>query len=183
MKARHRRRRPAGRRRGTAPVVVELLLLSDDGAGITYRAVYGQLAVRTLPDVVVRRLGGLDGAADTTVHSTSWRCQAGKVILTYVALPDPRSGAHHGRVARRLVGSEDPARPAVQADVAEVAAHACRHLAFLALTDPVVAGTLRQHPTLRQHILEYAPGLAGRLTSVSHSGAVPGSTVDMATRG
>jgi hypothetical protein len=164
VSARHWRRR-SGSQRGCPPLVVELLLLSADAAGITYRAVYGQLPARTEPDAVARRLGGIDQASGTTLHSTSWRYHAGKIILTYVAAPDPGSAVHHGHAAQRLSTSDDPVGPTVQTDVGEVAAHACRHLAFLALTDPVAAGALRQHPTLLDQIVAYTPGLAGRLTS------------------
>jgi hypothetical protein len=51
----------------------------------------------------------------------------------------------------------------------EVAAHACRHLAFLRATDSVVGGIADAHSGLWRLIAEFRPDVAGafRMSSVA----------------
>jgi hypothetical protein len=149
--------------------LVEVLLLSTDRDRLAFRArTAGQGGAA--PDAVARRLAGLAPApADGRVlHSTSWRFDGARIVLTYVALPDPMRAAP----GRRLVGAHLahgllPASPTpVRLSRDEVAAHACRHLAFLKATDAAVARAARAFPHIWELIdANFAPSLAGALPS------------------
>lgn len=149
-----------------ATVAVETLLLGMRDGRLTYRATQQDLADNEHPDAAALRLACFDGdtAADGRVlHSTSWRFAAGRIVLTYAALPDPDPSA--AAVLRA------PAAPAIGLDPvtpspphvaqADVVMHACRHLAFLRHTDPVVADASRLHPPLWRLLERYGPDVAG----------------------
>jgi hypothetical protein len=55
----------------------------------------------------------------------------------------------------------------------DVAAHACRHLAYLRHTDPLVAGRAQAAPRLWALIDEFIPALAGRLAGPDWSPPSP----------
>lgn len=117
--------------------LVEVVLLSARGGGVSFRTVAGWLGAGEHPDACARSLAG---AGVGLLHSTSWRYAAGGIVLTYAALPDPDPSAPAEPVPDlpAVHGAEPlaPSPPAVRP--VDVAAHACRHLAFLRLTDPVV---------------------------------------------
>lgn len=78
------------------------------------------------------------------LHSTSWRHDAGGLVLTYAAVVQPRSGVVE--LARPvppapLARGSALAAPA-EIDAGQVAQHALFHLAWLATHDPVVCETL-----------------------------------------
>jgi len=143
---------PAGGR-GT---IVELLLFGTSGGELTFRIRSAHLAEGEHPD----RLAGFDSAppAGALVHSTSWRFDNGGVVLTYAALPDllPASAGRLDRGAG-IVASTDLLAPSPAVITpANVAAHACRHLAVLRRTDPAVAAAAREVPGLWPLLDEYA---------------------------
>ena len=101
------------------------------------------------------------------LHSTSWRYdQSGHVILTYAVLPDPdptapvkplpslglARGHHHAYPTPATIGPD------------HVAAHAIRHLAWLAGTDPIVAAALGGDENLCTALANVRPDPAGQLS-------------------
>lgn len=157
---------------GHSGVVIEIMYLRVDESGRWhYRCAAEQLPMRTDPERAARHLTGLDDADGSTtavLHSTSWRYDpAGHVVLTYAVLPDPdptapvkslpglaiARGHHHTRPAPAAIGPEN------------VAAHAIRHLAWLAGTDPVVAAALGEDGTIRRALADVCPDPAGQLSS------------------
>jgi hypothetical protein len=142
------------------PVAVEVLLLSLGNDRLCYRALRAPVGNAMQPDSVVREL--FDDLSDGLIHSTSWRFESGQLLLTYVVLPDPRPSGRRSRVPTRIARGCRAAAPSPIADVAEVAAHACRHLAFLVRTDPVVAKALAAHRDIDRALSAFAPGVAGQ---------------------
>ncbi|MEV0629151.1 hypothetical protein [Nonomuraea wenchangensis] len=104
------------------------------------------------PDEAARRLSGVRGDDPGVVlHSTSWRYEPdGRVVLTYAVCPDPAPWLPAERVpVLEIARGAAPATPSPERlALANVVAHAIRHLAFLADEDPVVARTLARHPRL-----------------------------------
>ena len=104
------------------------------------------------PDEAARRLSGVAaGDRRTVVHSTSWRYEPdGRVVLTYAVCPDPAPWLPAVEVpVLEIVRGEAPAMPSPdRVALANVVAHAVRHLAFLVAEDPVVARVLGRHPEI-----------------------------------
>jgi hypothetical protein len=134
-------------------VVVEALLLRrlEDGL-VAFRRVAGEATDDEDLDRLAHALAGpLDEPAGAVLHSTSWRVErAGRLVVTYAALPDPEPG-------RPAVPLLEPAvvvgptalRPSPQTlHGHHVAAHAVRHLADLAERDPVVRAAAVLQPDL-----------------------------------
>ena len=149
--------RPRGEQTAcSGPVNVELLLLGVAGNELTFRVRSVRLAADGCPDPVARALAGFDGATPSgaLIHSTSWRAQHHGVVLTYAALPDPSpAGARLLSPVAGIVGSTDLLAPSPAViGHANVAAHACRHLAFLRQTDPAVAAAAAELPAIWSHI-------------------------------
>jgi hypothetical protein len=85
------------------------------------------------------------------------------VVLTYAALPDP-----HPATARRLDpqtvlarGADQLSPSPQQVSLDNVTVHACRHLAWLRRTDPLVAAQAETLPELWALIDTYRPPLPG----------------------
>jgi len=80
------------------------------------------------------------------VHSTSWRHQQGRLILTYVAAvtePEQLSGyLTDDPVARADLARGDAIGPPTDIDVPQVIEHAFRHLSWLVKDDAVVGEAL-----------------------------------------
>lgn len=150
----------------TVATLVEVVLLSVGAApaALRYRARAAALAGGRHPDEVARDLSGLDVDPAGLLHSTSWRFQHDRVVLTYAALPDPDP---RGAVPVPVDGgaaSADPLAPApARIQLGDVAAHACRHLAYLRLTDPLVAEQAEAAPDLWRLIADFTPTVAGLL--------------------
>ncbi|WP_336205166.1 hypothetical protein [Nonomuraea sp. LPB2021202275-12-8] len=135
---------------GRHVVSIETLMLrAGSDNRWSYRRVVASPDPGQSPDEAARLACGI--AADepsTVVHSTSWRHRPGEIVLTYAVCPDPEPW----RAATELTDLEPargaaPATPAPERiEVAHVAAHAIRHLAFLMAEDPVVRAALRRHP-------------------------------------
>lgn len=103
------------------------------------------------------------------IHSTSWRYEAGRLILTYLvytgaltpATPAARS-VPLGDLA--LARSGDPTVPhPPQITPHHVLAHGLRHLRFLAQTDRAVRAALRADPGTLPRLMQLPPALAGSL--------------------
>jgi hypothetical protein len=91
------------------------------------------------------------------VHSTSWRRDRGAVILSFVvvideALVDGMASSPIGR--SELARSEATAAPK-SIDHEQVVEHGLRHMAWLAVDDPVVAAELP--PGWRDALAGYVP--------------------------
>jgi hypothetical protein len=80
------------------------------------------------------------------VHSTSWRHEAGRVILTYVASVEPPAGPNGYLADEPVVRTElargDAFGPPPEIGVGQVIEHAFRHLAWLVADDAVVGEAL-----------------------------------------
>jgi hypothetical protein len=148
---------------GSAAAAVETLLLGVHAGRLTYRRAQRDLPDNEHPDHTARQLAGLTAEM---LHSTSWRFAEGRIVLTYAALPDPEPAtATVLDPATLVVIGTDPLTPSPPAvDAADVVAHACRHLAFLRHTDPVVAAASRFHPQLWTLLDAHRPDVAGLLT-------------------
>jgi hypothetical protein len=153
-----------------APTIVELVLLSADGDGLRFRTASGELNPGGHPDRLALALSGLDlGEPAGLIHSTSWRFQVDRMVVTYAALPDPAPD-HTARplTGARLATSDDPLAPSPeQVDPGAVAVHACRHLAYLRHTDALVAARASAAARLWSLIGTFRPTVAGRLPHLS----------------
>jgi hypothetical protein len=81
------------------------------------------------------------------VHSTSWRSEEGRVILTYVAVVEPPDQLPPDSLETLPVSRAELARGEAMAapqaiGVGAVLEHALRHLAWLIRDDPAIAGAL-----------------------------------------
>jgi hypothetical protein len=118
------------------------------------------------PDTNVRefadaRLGEPD--ALRVVHSTSWRYERGRIVLSYLVYSDRLAPPGRSRRARvdALPSPEEPARDARDRDRA-VASHALRHPAFLVAEDPDEYRAKLSADTLRA-LRPLKPAAAGRV--------------------
>ncbi len=156
----------AGQRIGV-PVVIEVLVLRVREDGLRYCPLRQSLLSPPDPDAAAKALCG-PGAALDLLHSTSWREENGTIILTYVAVTDLELSRPGRIVSDEVAIGDGPSAPAPEAlELGEVAAHACRHLAFLGATDPHVAAALQRHPELRRHVNSYLPAVAGELSQAA----------------
>jgi hypothetical protein len=152
------------------PVVVEVYLLRCRADGmLAYRCVESPLRASESPDTAAERIGGTataDPGLAVVVHSTSWRHRAdGTIVLTYVVAPDPAPGlAATPIVSFEIARGTDPRHPSPpRVRREQVAAHAARHLALIADTDPHVSRALSACSPLRR-ALSVLPQLpAGQL--------------------
>ncbi len=97
-------------------------------------------------DVVLETLSWYD-LVPRVVHSTSWRHEHGRVVLTYVAVVDPPPSLPSDSLQRTPISRTDLARGAATApptgiDVPQVIEHAFRHLSWLFRDDAGVAEAL-----------------------------------------
>jgi hypothetical protein len=98
------------------------------------------------PGPVVTAALASRGLRPAVVHSTSWRHDAGSLVLTYIAVLAIEPPAGSGLVARALPPGA-PARggattPPESLHVDHVLHHALRHLAWLQREDPAIAAEL-----------------------------------------
>jgi hypothetical protein len=134
----------------SARLGVEVVVLATDARGVlAWRAHLADHAEAVDPDdtawAVVRAAGG------TLSHSTSWRWDGERVILTYATvLPTAADATFESLPEPAIVGSHDvthPRPPIVHGH--HVAAHAVQHLADLARRDPVVRAASQRTETAR----------------------------------
>lgn len=152
-------------------MLVEVYLLRCHADGrLVYRRETAPLGPGETPDATAARAGaGPDGQRGDPVaalHSTSWRhLDDGTIVLTYAAFPDPDPGRPAVPIRDFAVArSADPRRPSppdVQHE--QVAAHAARHLALIADTDPLVRLAMDRFPELGRALAPLGRALAGQL--------------------
>ncbi|WTX01033.1 hypothetical protein OG216_47310 (plasmid) [Streptomycetaceae bacterium NBC_01309] len=154
---------------GSRPVAVEVVLLRALPQ-LGYRVVRGAPLAAEAPDAAAVRLAGLPPQAarraDLVVHSTSWRYDsAGQVVLTYAVAPDPcpqlPAAAVDVSAVARGTGPARPSPTCVRAG--DVAAHAVRHLAFLARHDVQVRCALEGIADFTQAWPSWEPDVAGEM--------------------
>ncbi|AQZ64469.1 hypothetical protein BKM31_26100 [[Actinomadura] parvosata subsp. kistnae] len=136
---------------GRHVVSVETLMLRvSTGRRWAYRHAITQPLRGESPDAAARRLAGVAaGDPGVVVHSTSWRHEPdGRIVLTYAICPDPEPWRAAVEVpVLEIARGDAPATPSPERiALANVVAHAVRHLAFLMAEDPVVSGVLARHP-------------------------------------
>jgi hypothetical protein len=168
------------------PIMVEVWPLAADEAGIWLVSGGEAWCTNTPvqsdsdPHGDVELLLAMRGAGPDTVllHSTSWRTDLPRLVVTYVAVVNagpavrvrwplalPVSLEFAGQVRPKPHGPAE--RPTDVADDA-VLVHAVRHLAWLRETDPGATASLDD--VWRAHLSGLRPALAG-LYSVEHSAA------------
>jgi hypothetical protein len=81
------------------------------------------------------------------VHSTSWRYEEGRVVLTYVVVVEPPVSLPPGSLEASEIERAELARgkalaPPDSIGVAAVLEHALRHLSWLVRDDPAIAAAL-----------------------------------------
>ncbi|MEV0594501.1 hypothetical protein [Nonomuraea cavernae] len=157
---------------GLAPVLVEALMLRAGADGRwSYRRAAAAPGRGESPDEAARRISGLSAdAASTVLHSTSWRYRPeGQVVLTYAVCPDPAPHLPAAELpALDIAQGDAPAVPTPERiDVANVASHAIRHLAFLMATDAVVRRALLDHPPIAMALYGVTPSTMARLESTT----------------
>lgn len=103
------------------------------------------------PGHIVQAAAERYGLRPLLVHSTSWRLDEGRVILTYlvaVATPDSvDENLADEPVVRAELARGDATGPPPEIGIAQVVEHAFRHLAWLVKDDQVVHDTLPQWAT------------------------------------
>ena len=82
-------------------------------------------------------------------HSTSWRYEEGRVILTYVAVVTPPDALPPDTLVALPVAHAELARgealaPPLSIGVTQVIEHALRHLSWLVRDDPAIAAALHE---------------------------------------
>ena len=91
------------------------------------------------------------GLAPMLVHSTSWRLDEGRLILTYVVAVEPPAALNENLldepVARADLARGDAMTPPPEIGVSQVLEHAFRHLAWLVKDDDAVRGALPEWTT------------------------------------
>jgi hypothetical protein len=97
-------------------------------------------------DVVLETLGWFD-LRPRVVHSTSWRQEAGRLVLTYVAVVEQAPSMPADTLERTVVVRTDLARgeataPPTGIGVAQVVEHALRHLSWLIRDDAAIAAAI-----------------------------------------
>lgn len=139
--------------------LVEAVLLGARSGRLYFRTVGRRLGDGEHPDACARDLAG---PGVSLLHSTSWRYMAGEIVLTYAALPDPSPGGVPVPDIPTTPATDPLAPSPAEVRPEAVAAHACRHLAFLRHTDPTVA----THATELWDLIDaFTPALAGSYLS------------------
>ena len=129
---------------------LEVLILALDGRSVVWLkpahadSLHVGLSVPASPgDVVLEALGWYD-LSPRVVHSTSWRHEGGRLVLTYVAVVEPPATLSADSLERTVVARTDLARGAATAPptgigVDQVIEHALRHLSWLVRDDAAIA--------------------------------------------
>jgi hypothetical protein len=146
---------------GTVPVTIEPLILVADDRGIHELAPDPPLRLpcREQPhpnDAAAAAARGL-GLDPCFVHSTSWRIQAGTVVITYavcVATPGDLPGLSIRRVEDAAPATGTAFDPPATIEHDHIVAHALRHLAWLTDHDPAAGMALA---AWRPHLAAYRP--------------------------
>lgn len=110
------------------------------------------------PGEVVLQAAGRYRLRPIVVHSTSWRHEQDRLVLTYLAVVE-RPGALSEFLVEESVARSDLARgdaltPPGDIGVTQVIEHAFRHLAWLVADDPAIAAAL---PDWASTLASYEP--------------------------
>jgi hypothetical protein len=144
---------------------LEVLILSLEGAEPVWLKPEHADSLRVgLPatarpgDVVLETLERYDLTA-RVVHSTSWRHEEGRVVLSYVAVVEAPTSLPTGTLVATPVARADLARgdataPPPEIGVLQVIEHALRHLSWLVKDDPAIGEAL---PDWRELLDDYQP--------------------------
>jgi hypothetical protein len=111
-----------------------------------------------LPAAVIQDALAAAGVPAQIVHSTSWRFEAGRLVLTYLAVmpaPHAASGFHAEGVRRAELARGTATGAPAAIDVAQVVEHGLRHLCWLSRDDPVIREELS--PEWLAAVAEYQP--------------------------
>jgi len=132
--------------------VIRLLLLADMPLQVGWHA-------EVHPNEVACRLVAEFGLTPVIAHSTSWRHEPHRVILTYAAIVEPPEDLPHmlsvRPVERRDLARGSALRAPAAIGVAQVVEHALRHLSWLTRDDEHIRGALDE-PWLRA-LADYPP--------------------------
>ena len=129
-----------------------LMLARDDARAIWLKPVHAGSLQVGIPagakpgDVVIETLGWY-GLVPRVVHSTSWRHDDGRLVLTYVAVVEPpetvpADALDAVEVLRTDLARGDATAPPRDIGVLQVIEHALRHLSWLVLDDPSIGTAL-----------------------------------------
>jgi hypothetical protein len=130
-----------------------LILTLEDGAPVWLKPEHADSLRVGLPataspgDVVLETLGWYE-LRPRVVHSTSWRHEEGRVVLSYIAVVEaPPSSLPPGTLVRTPVARTDLARgdataPPPEIGVLQVIEHALRHLSWLVRDDAAIGEAL-----------------------------------------
>jgi hypothetical protein len=103
------------------------------------------------PGHIVQAAAQRYGLHPLLVHSTSWRLEEGRVILTYLVAVAPPASVDENLadepVRRAELARGDATAPPPEIGVAQVVEHAFRHLAWLVKDDQVVHDTVPEWAT------------------------------------
>ena len=147
-------------------VLAEVIFARIAGRDLRFQVARFDLAASRDPDVSAREF------ADTrlrvpdalrVVHSTSWRYERGRIVLSYLVYSDRITFRGRSQRARldALPSPEAPADGARDRDRA-VASHALRHLAFLVAQEPREYAAKLSADT-RRSLRRLRPAAAGRV--------------------
>ena len=149
------------------------IFLDHDGLGwlkpIHASSLRVGLGVKEQPATAVMQALVVYGLTPSVVHSTSWRMEHERMILTYVAIV-PHAVEHAyleiKRIGRAsLARGEATAAPTV-VNIEQVIEHAVRHLAWLVNDDPVIAKELA---SWREVLADFTPEPFRAFQAASHS--------------
>jgi hypothetical protein len=144
---------------------LEILILTRDGDAVTWlKPVHADsLHVGVPPaaspsQVVLETLSWYE-LEPRVVHSTSWRHDGGRLVLTYLAVVEPTASLPPDTLEGVPVGRTDLARgeataPPHDIELLQVIEHALRHLSWLVVDDPAIAAAL---PDWQELLASYTP--------------------------
>ena len=141
-----------------------LIVTRGDGPAVWLKPVHadslhvGVPAGKSPGDVVLETLAWYD-LAPRVVHSTSWRHDGERLVLTYLAVVDepgsiPGDSLEAVDVIRSDLARGDATTPPRDIGVLQVIEHALRHLSWLVVDDPAIGEAL---PDWRPILDRYQP--------------------------
>ena len=151
---------------GLAQQSLELLILTRDGdEAVWLKPEHGDSLLVDVPaagspgDVVLGTLRRYQ-LVPRVVHSTSWRHEGGRLMLTYLAVvdapaaPSPSDAMRAVPVVRTDLARGAATAPPKEIGVLQVIEHALRHLSWLVIDDPAISEAL---PDWRPILADYQP--------------------------
>jgi len=136
---------------------IEVIPFTQQGLTLSRLAALRSTAPDSHPQEAALTLLAGAGLRPELLHSTSWRHEGGRVVLTYLAVIDSMTLFESARPVWRIPLARGTALTAPAAiDEDQVAAHALVHLAWLAGHDRAVARALPEawHEALAAYAAE-----------------------------